>query len=198
VTLDDYMRRLWRDFGREAASSEGIVARTYTMQDLRSVLSDVSGDRAFADQFFERYIQGRDIVDYKALLAHAGLIVEKSQPSRPWIGPAAFDFSQHTARIASPTTEDTPLYRAGLDRGDELLSFDGTQLSRAGLLEDAVGRRRPGDKVRVRIRRRGVEQDLTIEIAEDPRLHVVPAESTGRELTPAERAFRTAWLGSKQ
>ena len=58
-------------------------------------------------------------------------------------------------------------------------------------------RRRPGDKVRMSIRRRGVTQEVTIAIEEDPRLQVVPVETTGRPMTPAERAFRNAWLGIK-
>ena len=49
------------------------------MQDLRDVLADVSGDRAFADDFFDRYIQGREVVDYEPLLARAGLAAAKAQ-----------------------------------------------------------------------------------------------------------------------
>jgi predicted metalloprotease with PDZ domain len=59
-------------------------------------------------------------------------------------------------------------------------------------------RRRPGDKIRVTIRHRGITEDVTITLEEDPRLQVVPVENTGRQLTPAERGFRDAWLGSKQ
>jgi predicted metalloprotease with PDZ domain len=65
-------------------------------------------------------------------------------------------------------------------------------------LEEAVQRRRPGDTVRLSIRRRGVAQELTLTVAEDPRLQLVPVERTGRQLTAAERAFRNAWLASKQ
>ena len=35
VTLDDYMRRMWQEFGRVTPPVEGTVARPYTMQDLR-------------------------------------------------------------------------------------------------------------------------------------------------------------------
>ena len=197
VTLDDYMRRMWRDFGRAEPASQGAVARPYTMQDLRRVLADVSGDTAFANQFFDRYIQGRDVVDYSRLLARAGLALQKSRPGHPWIGPLALEFSERSALITAPTIEDTPVYRAGLDRGDELLSVNGVTMS-GTLLEGAVGRLRPGDTMRATIRRRGVAQDVTIEVGEDPRLHIVPVESKGREVTPAERAFREAWLRSRQ
>ena len=198
VTLDDYMRRMWQEFGRARPPVEGAVARPYTMQDLRQVLADVSGDPAFAAEFFDRYIQGREVVDFQQLLARAGLVLRRLRPGRPWIGTLEFDFNEGFARISAATIEDTPAYAAGLDRGDHLLSFDGTPVSTPGRLDDLVQRRRPGDKIRLSIRRRGVIEDLTIAIEEDPRLQVVPVEATGKQPTPAERAFRTSWLGSKQ
>jgi predicted metalloprotease with PDZ domain len=158
----------------------------------------VSGDRAFADEFFDRHIQGREVVDYRQLLARAGLVMRRLRPGRPWIGPVELDFSGGVPQIGAATIEGTPAHTAGLDRGDHLLSFDGTALTTAGRLEDIVQRRSPGDRVRVSIRRRGVIEDLTIAIEEDPSLQVVPVEATGSQPTPGERAFRAAWLGSKQ
>jgi predicted metalloprotease with PDZ domain len=199
VTLDDYMRRMWQEFGRVTPAIEGVVARPYTMQDLRNVLADVSGDRAFADDFFDRFVQGREALDYAPLLARAGMILRKRSPGRSWIGDLSFDFSNGTPRIAMPTVEDTPVYIAGLDRDDELVSFDGIAVTGPSRLEEAVQRRRPGDKVRLSIRRRGMaEEELTLTVGEDPRLQLIPVERTGRQLTAAERAFRSAWLGSRQ
>ncbi len=162
------------------------------------MLADVCGDRAFADDFFDRFVQGREVVDYAPLLARAGMILRRRSPGRSWIGELSFDFSNGTPRIAMPTMEDTPVYMAGLDRDDELLSFDGVAVAGPSRLEEAVQRRRPGDKVRLSIRRRGVAQELTLTVGEDPRLQLVPVERTGRQPTAAERAFRNAWLASKQ
>ena len=41
------------------------------MDDLKRALAEVSGDAAFADDFFSRYIQGHEVVDYQTLLARA-------------------------------------------------------------------------------------------------------------------------------
>jgi predicted metalloprotease with PDZ domain len=198
VSLDDYMRRMWQDFGRAPPPVEGAVARPYTMQDLRRVLADVAGDRTFADDFFDRFIQGREVVDYAPLLARAGMILRKRSPARSWIGDVSIDFSNGTSRVSMPTVEDTPVYIAGLDLDDELLSVDGVAVTGPSRLEEAVQRRKPGDRVQLSIRRRGVAQELTLTIGEDPRLQLLPVERTGRALTAAERAFRHAWLGSKQ
>jgi predicted metalloprotease with PDZ domain len=198
VTLDDYMRRMWQDFGRAAPSVEGTVRRSYTAQDLRKVLADVSDDRAFADDFFDRFVHGREVLDYGPLLAHAGLILRTRNPGRPWIGPVPLDFTSGAPVVSGPITEDTPVYAAGLDRGDELISLDGVAISGRSRLEEAVQRRRPGDRVRLSIRRRGATQELTMTIGEDPRLQLVPVERIGRQPSPAEREFRERWLGSKQ
>ena len=198
VTLDDFMRRLWRDFGRPAPPVEGAVARPYTTQDLRAVLADVSGDRAFADDFFERFVEGRDVLEYGPLLARAGLVLGPRNPGRPWIGPVSLDFTSGGPVVAAPTIEDTPAHAAGLDRGDELVSFDGIAISGRSRLDEAVQRRRPGDRARLAIRRRGAPQELTVTIGEDPRLQLVPVERTGRALTSEEREFRQRWLGSRQ
>ena len=143
-------------------------------------------------------MHGRDVLDYAPLLARAGLILRKRVPGRPWIGPLWLDAANGTPRVAEPTLEDTPAYAAGLDRGDELLSFDGVAITGRSRLDEAVERRRPGDNVRLSIRRRGVVQDLTLTIGEDPRLELVAVERTGRPLSAAESEFRRRWLGSKQ
>ena len=197
VTLDHYMRRLWQEFGR-AAAAEGTVARPYTTSDLRRVLADVSGDAAFAQDFFARYIQGRDVVDYTALLARAGFVLRRRNPGRPWIGPVALRFGGGGGRVTEPTLEDTPAYAAGIDLDDEVLAIDGAPITSADRLDDVIRNRTPGDRVRVSIRRRGAARELTLTIGDDPTLEVVSVERTGRGLTQAERAFRERWLGSQQ
>jgi predicted metalloprotease with PDZ domain len=74
VTLDDVMRLMWERHGRPGGGF-GQVDVPYTMDDLERAIADVSADAAFADRFFARYVEGRDVVDYRALLARAGLVL---------------------------------------------------------------------------------------------------------------------------
>jgi predicted metalloprotease with PDZ domain len=198
VTLDHYMRRLWQEFGRAPSSVEGAVARPYTLEDLRNVLAEVAGDSAFAADFFHRFVHGREMADYATLLARGGFILRKRNPGRAWIGPVSLEYTGRGARVTEPTLEDTPLYAAGLDRDDEIVTVEGVAIGGSARLEEVVQRRRPGETARMSIRRRGVARELTVTIAEDPTLQLVPAERTGRSLTASERAFRDAWLSSKQ
>jgi len=77
ITLDDYMRALWDKFGRSASRRPGYVESPYTLADLKATLTDVSGDAAFASQFFAEYIEGHDVVDYAHLLSRAGLLLRQ-------------------------------------------------------------------------------------------------------------------------
>ena len=73
VTLDDFMRALWEKYGRPGTRTPGYVETPYTIDNLKSVLAAVANDAAFAEDFFARYIQGREVVDFKPLLRQGGL-----------------------------------------------------------------------------------------------------------------------------
>ena len=82
TTLDTYMQALWAKHGRPGQQQPGMVATPYTMADLEAVLAEVSGDVAFAQKFFDDYIQGHDVVDYATLLGRAGLTLRRAQSRR--------------------------------------------------------------------------------------------------------------------
>ena len=86
ITLDDYMRALWQEFGKPGGNIPGMVDRPYTLADTRRVLAEVAGDEAFADEFFERFIEGHEVVDYADLVARAGLVLSRVAPARPTLG----------------------------------------------------------------------------------------------------------------
>jgi predicted metalloprotease with PDZ domain len=106
ITLDDYMRALWSKFGRSASQRPGYVESPYTAADLKSTLAEVSGDGAFASEFFARYIEGHDVVDYARLLARAGLLLRQSQgvAGKPGAAPG---FEVVPAEEAGQTVSDT-------------------------------------------------------------------------------------------
>jgi hypothetical protein len=54
---------------------------------------------------------------------------------------------------------------------------------------------RPGDRIAIRYRQRGVERDATLSLIVNPTFEVVRGETAGVAVTAAQMAFRTAWLG---
>jgi predicted metalloprotease with PDZ domain len=189
VTLDDYMRRMWVVHGKPGGAPVGYVANPYTMQDARDRLAEVS-DRAFADEFFSRYIEGREAPDYATLLAPAGLMLRPRSPGTSWIG-APIDAN---GRVTQLVAWGTPAFEAGLEQDAVIRTIDGRPVSRIG---DVLRSRKPGDSVAITFTRRSGEQATgTLVLGEDPSVELVPAERDGT-LTAGQRAFRDAWLGSR-
>ena len=194
ATLDTYMRALWEAFGA-GDDMPGVVARPYTPADAEAVLVRVAGDAAFARDFFARYIDGREVIDYARLLRQAGILLRPVAPGRASLGPLPLGGGM---RVDRSTPYGSPLHAAGVDRGDVITSFDGRRVASAAALRRLAGSKRPGDRARLGFRRLGRERETTVTLAADERLEVVPAESTGASLSPAQQAFRQAWLGSRQ
>lgn len=198
ITLDTYMRAMWERFGRPGQVTPGLVATPYTIEDLRAVLGEVSGDPAFAEAFFSRYIHGREVPDYATLLERAGLVLRPRSPGRAFLGNVPFAFQGGGARVMNATPLDSPLYRAGIDRDDLIVSIDGTAVASEQALGQVLGRLKPGSEVPVHfVRRSGETVKTTITVVEDPRLEIVPVERAGGQLTPAQERFRTDWLTSR-
>ena len=196
VTLDDYMRALWERFGSpDPAAPPGVVARPYAPADAEEVLGEVAGDAAFARRFFARYIEGRDVVDYAPLLREAGIVARPVRPGRASLGDLPLGGGM---RVARPTAYGSPLYEAGIAQGDVIVSLDGRPVASASALERLLRDKRPGDRVTLAFRRLGRELEAPATLEADRRVELVPVEATGTSLPPAQRAFREAWLGSRQ
>lgn len=199
VTADDYMRALWARFGRPGQKEPGKVATTYSIDGLKETLATVSGDRNFANDFFSKYVEGREVVDYAALLERAGLIMRKRSPGRPFAGMVNLQGGGSALRVAGLVPWDSPLYKAGVAQDDQLVSLDGTALSSTAAWEEALGRHKPGDRVPLRfVRRSGETVNATLTLDEDPRIEIVPFEKIGGILTADQQRFRSAWLSSRQ
>jgi len=193
LSLDDFMRAMWKVHGKPGGPQPALIAKPYTLQDARDRLAEASGDRQFADEFFSRYIEGRDAPDYAKLLAPAGIVVRKRNPGAAWTG-LQMD-RQDGTKVGSLVAFGTPAFAAGIEEGDVLTSIDGSAFT---ALAAALKDHKPGDLIPIEFRRPSgevVKSSLTL--AEDPALVATAIESTGGALTPEQKAFRDSWAGSK-
>jgi predicted metalloprotease with PDZ domain len=204
-TLDDYMRTLWLRHGKPEIA--------YTLDDARRALGSVSGDTAWANGFWARYVDGHELPDYNALLEPAGMLVRKSQAGAPWIGitagggggarggarpgapGAAAPASGYT--IAASVLVGTPAYAAGLETGDRILTVDGKEVTADSVLSNAIAGHKPGDRMNVVFEGRAGRREVSVAVAENPAVQVATFEDAGRTPTAAQLAFRAAWIGSK-
>jgi predicted metalloprotease with PDZ domain len=189
LTLDDYMRQVWLDYGKPYIP--------YTIPDLEKSLAKVTKNKVFAADFFKRYIYGIEKNDYTALLAKAGYILRKATPGKPWIGQIEADLNNNTVVISGNTVIGTPVYKAGLDAGDILNKIDGKPVDGSQQLTSYLAGKKPGDKILVNYQNRTGDHVATVIIEENPLLEVVPAEKAGQTLTKEQETFRNQWLASK-
>jgi predicted metalloprotease with PDZ domain len=196
LSLDDFMQAMWKTYGKLGGSREGYVDHPYTITDAETTLAAVSGDRAFARDFFARYIQGHDVADYARLLARAGFTVRKRNPERAWLGDLRLE-SHNGTRVAALIAPNWPIYTAGIDQDDELQRVDGQRINGGADITAALLRHKPGDTVPVVfVDRTGVAKTASVTLTEDPHTEVVPVEPAGA-LTSAQKTFRERWLGAK-
>jgi predicted metalloprotease with PDZ domain len=205
-SLDDYMRLLWQRFGKPGGPAPGLVGRPYSLKDIRDALADLTSNKAFANEFFDKYIEGRELPDYATLLRGIGYLLRPARPDAAWIGNTQVTEVAEGLRVGVvtngadttmvPVAFDTPLYKAGVDEDDVITKIDDQAPTLAAWR--AIGQKRPGDSVTLVVRRRdGKLVTTTAKLVPDPAVQVVPIESTGGTLTDAQRTLREGWVASK-
>jgi predicted metalloprotease with PDZ domain len=193
ITLDDFMQAMWRTYGKPGGAREGYVDRPYSIADAEATLAEVSADRAFAHEFFARYIQGHDVADYGRLLSRAGFEVKKRHPGRAWLGDLRLE-TRGGARVAGLVAPTWPVYAAGVDEDDELQLIDGTRVTGSSDVSAVLQRHKPGDTITVVfVNRANATKTAKVTLAEDPHVDVVATEPNA-----AQRAFRDRWLNSRE
>jgi len=88
-----------------------------------------------------------------------------------------FGLSQPTGALVGQVEPDTPAARAGLKRGDVILSVNGQPVASANDLRLRVSQTSPGTSIKLEISRSGKRQDVNVTLAELPE----KAEKSGPE-----------------
>ena len=187
VTLDDLMREMWR--------THGVTERPYAPADIEAALARVTGDPAFARDWFARQIEGSDLPDFTPLLAQAGIAIRPANPTAAWAGSVRFP-ATGPATVPAALAPGTPLYEAGLDRGDQIVALGDRTIAGAADWTAALVAAKPGDELPIRFLQRGVERSAALRLVADPSFRLVRAEADGGSVTPEQLAFREAWLGA--
>lgn len=186
LTLDHLMREMW--------ASHGIPEDPYVVDDIEAALARVTGDAAFAEDFFARYVRGREAPAYADLLAPFGIEVAAARGERAWAGSISMRFSDEGAVVLSTPLRDSPLYDAGVDRGDRVLSMNGTAISSRAAVDGVLSGLRPGDDVTIAYESRGGRFEESVTLGADPTLagRWIPDGMASED----QRALRAAWLAS--
>ncbi len=121
-SLDDWMRTVWREHPD--------VERPYTLADLENSLAEATGDALFAREFFERHVTGKEPLDYATRCRARRAGAPQGSQKRGVVGQGTDQFLRgRSDRSIQRRCKGSPLYRAGLERGDRILSVNGNAVA---------------------------------------------------------------------
>jgi putative serine protease PepD len=86
---------------------------------------------------------------------------------RAWLGVSSSDAAPRDGAVVQQVT-GAPAQEAGLRPGDVILRFDGTTITTASDLGQAVNTRKPGDTVKVEVQRNGSRETLSVTLGTRP------------------------------
>ncbi|GAA5134887.1 M61 family metallopeptidase [Thalassotalea piscium] len=186
-TLDDVMKAMWHKFGKTEAP--------YSREDLQSTVAEVTGSITFAKQFFNRYIYGKETPDYHALLAQVGLQAKQVDDSSAYLGRVNFNFRGQDAIISNNIPVNSPLYNAGIERGDQIVKLGRRTIRSQKLWENALAQFTPDDTTTIEFIQRGEKVSKQITFITNPELKV--SKLADDKITEQQTQFFHAWLGKE-
>jgi predicted metalloprotease with PDZ domain len=181
------MRYLYNEFYKKD--------RNYTPADFQKACELMAGTSL--EEFFARFVRGRDELDYDTALAAAGLRLETSSaPDGSKLGPRAYlgaDLVQEGDRLmVRRVYAGAPAYEQGLNTGDQIVALNNMR-STKDFLDSRIAEKQPGDLINLTIFRFDDLSSLLIKLGrtvEGP-YRIVPVENP----TELQRQIYRAWLG---
>jgi predicted metalloprotease with PDZ domain len=181
-TLDDYMKLLWKKYGKTGVA--------YTVADLQSTLTQLV-NATFAKQFFDDYVYGKKREPLADLFSTVGVNAINPSPGKASFGNLTVKTTDGMAEITNTIQKGSALYEAGLENGDLIKKLDGKEIKTLPEINEILATKKPGDQVPVEYRSRGVEVNTTIKAAAATGLQLQINENAGEQ----QKAARTKWLG---
>ena len=189
-SLDDVMRYLYTEYAKRG--------RNYTPEDFQRACELAAGSSL--EDFFRRYVRGREELDYNATLEAAGLRLEtmggsadtkKAPVEKAFLG--ATLIQENDRLVVRNVPAGTPAYDQGLNAGDQIIAFEGMRVTRDSF-NMRLEEKRPGDTIRLTIFRSDDLRSFEIKLGGrvDANYRIVPVKQ------PSEKQSRTfqSWLGA--
>jgi len=154
-SLDGVMRTLYKKFYKEKK-------RGFTDLEFREECEDAAG--CMLSEIFDDYVATVKEIDYPKYFAYAGLEIDVTPKELPGVFFGAATRAQDGNLIISSVEWDSPAQQGGLSAQDEILALDGVRAS-ARTLGRFLDAKKPGDRIRVLIQRRGMIQEKEIVLA---------------------------------
>lgn len=138
-SLDDVFRYLYTEHYKKN--------KNFTPEDYQKI-SEMMGGKSL-DEFFKRYVRGREEFDYNAALNSFGLNLDVVKGrANAYIGATLRQDGEKLNITALPN--NTPAYEQGLNTGDQIVAIDGQRAS-LNFLNNYLSEKKSGDKVKLTV-----------------------------------------------
>ena len=173
-TLDGFMQQMWNRFGK--------TEKPYTMKSMQQMLAEYTSTK-FATAFFKDYVFASKSINYQQLMEAAGLQLTRANAGKAWIGATRFNVRGGDLVIQDVTIRNTPLYEAGADVNDVLISLGDDPMHSAADVDNFLKTHRPGDVFKISYKHRDEIMNRTITLSENPAftLQASPAASSEQQ-----------------
>ncbi|AFY76001.1 putative protease with the C-terminal PDZ domain [Pleurocapsa sp. PCC 7327] len=153
-SLDDVMRQMWQQFGKEQIG--------FTPEQLHEAIESVAG--IDLSDFFERYIDGTDELPFDKYLEPFGLQLKSilEEDPYPYLGMKVQ--AENNKQVIKFVEAGSPAGVAGIDADDELLAINGMRVT-AELLNERLKDYQAGDIIQVTVFHQDELRTLTVQLA---------------------------------
>ncbi len=184
-SLDDVMRYLYNEYYKKG--------KNYAPADYQKTAEMMAGKSL--DDFFSKYVRGRDEIDYNSILIGFGLRLDKGEGGRrqAYIGG---NLTEANGRLTVRNTPaGTPAYEQGLNTNDEIVAIDGNRASQQ-FLQSYLAEKKPGDKIKLTVFRFDALRDIEITLGERaaPNYRIVAVENPTEDQKRLYRGYFDAEL----
>ncbi len=183
LSLDGFMRLMWQKFGKTEVP--------YSVRDIEATLAEYAGEY-FAGEFFDNYIYKSELPDYQQLLFQFGVDFGLEKPDEASLGGTIRE-RDGVWKLTSNALIGSPLYEAGIESEDEIISIGGVRLSDVESVDEILERRRPGQSVEIVFSRWGEEKRTRATLTNNNRYKTEISNRENRNM----RDKRNAWVTGK-
>ena len=178
--LDDFMKLVWQTYGKPEIP--------YTIGDIQQLLGVYAGAE-FALSFFNDYIYHSLKPEYNELFASVGVVFEQTKLNETSGGVRIDD----NFKLVSNPIKGGAAYNAGLENGDELISFDSIAISKGIKPLTYFAQFKPKQKVTVLFKRFGEQKETQLTFDANTSYSTSMIEN----ITKKVATRRSEWLGAK-
>ena len=186
-SLDDVMRYLYAEFYKKD--------RNYTPEDFQKVCESMAGSSL--SDFFERYVRGREELDYNSGFGAAGLrlvtnaVASSRNPEKPYFG--AELVQEDDRLLVRRVYAGSPAYEQGVNAGDQIVALNNMRANK-DFFDARLAEKKPGDLLTLTIFRSDDLSTLVVKLGQrvDPPYRIVPVDKP----SDLQQRIHQSWLGA--